>query len=128
MNLQVANFPRFEHVSLDRFFKRVDRTESNKEPESVPSTSCVSEIAACPPSPVADDPSTLPSPTSSPSSSQELFLPVHLMPAPVCQLLYCTIVLFKVLYCKIKNVLFFVCFLCIISVKSIVNLLQYSTI
>ena len=36
----------------------------------VPSTSGVSEIAACPPSPIADDPSALPSPTSSPSSSQ----------------------------------------------------------
>ena len=33
-------------------------------------------------------------------------------PAPVCQLLYCTTVLFKVLYCKITNVYFFVCFLC----------------
>ena len=41
-----------------------------------------------------------------------------------------TTVLFKVLYCKIKNVFFFlfICFLCIICVKSIINLLQYSTI
>ena len=31
------------------------------------------------------------------------------MPAPVCQLLYCTTVLFKVLYYKIKNVYFCVC-------------------
>ena len=38
------------------------------------------------------------------------------------QLLYCTTVLFKVLYCKIKKFsLFFVCFLCIICVKSITN-------
>ena len=57
-------------TSLDHFFKRVDRIESSKEPETVPSTSGVSEIAACPPSPIADDPSPLPSPTSSPSSSQ----------------------------------------------------------
>ena len=57
-------------TSLDRCFKRVDRIESSKELESVPSTSDVSEIAACPPSPIADDPSALPSPTSSPSSSQ----------------------------------------------------------
>ena len=56
--------------SLDRFFKRVDRIESSKEPEPVPSMSGVSEIAACLPSPIADDPSALPSPTSSPSSSQ----------------------------------------------------------
>ena len=33
------------------------------------------------------------------------------MPAPICQLLYCTTALFKVLYCKIKNVLFI--FLCL---------------
>ena len=57
-------------TSLDRFFKRVDRTESSKEPEPVPSMSGMSEIAACPPSPIADDPSALPSPTSSPPSSQ----------------------------------------------------------
>ena len=54
---------------LDRFFKRVDRIESSKEPEPVSSVSGVSEIAACPPSPIADDPSALPSSTSSPSSS-----------------------------------------------------------
>ena len=36
-----------------------------------------------------------------------------------CQLLYCTTVLFKVLYYKSKNVffIFYVCFLCIIYVK-----------
>ena len=102
-------------ISLDHFFKRVDRIESSKEPEPVPSTSGMSEIAACPPSPIADNPSARPSPTSSPSSSQQLFLPVHSMPAPVCQLLYCTTVLFKVLYCNIKNIfLIFVCFLCVI--------------
>ena len=57
-------------TSLDHFFKRVDRIECSKEPEPVPSVSGVSESAACPPSPIADDPSALPSPTSSPSSSQ----------------------------------------------------------
>ena len=57
-------------TSVDRFFKRVDRIESSKEVEPVPSPSAVSEIAARPPSPIADDPSALPSPTSSPSSSQ----------------------------------------------------------
>ena len=57
-------------TSLDRFFKRVNRIESKEEPEPVPSMSGVSEIAACPLSPVADDPSALQSPTSSPSSSQ----------------------------------------------------------
>ena len=55
----------------------------------VPAVSSMNETAALPLSPVADDPSALPSPTSSPSSSQQLFLPVHSMLAPVCQLLYC---------------------------------------
>ena len=35
-------------TSWDRFFKRVGRIESSKEPEPVPSASGVSEIAACP--------------------------------------------------------------------------------
>ena len=51
-------------TSLDPFFKRVDRIESIKKPEPVPSTSGMSEIAAWPPSPIADDPSALPSPTN----------------------------------------------------------------
>ena len=44
------------------FFKRADRIESSKEVElllSVSSVSGVSEIAACPPSPVVDDSSAL---------------------------------------------------------------------
>ena len=42
----------------------------------------------------------------------------------------CGTLLFKVYYYKIKNVFHFlcVCFLCIICVKSIINLSQYSTI
>ena len=44
--------------------------------------------------------------------------------APVCQLLYCITVLFKVQSCKIKNVNFL--FLCIICVKSVKSLLRYS--
>ena len=43
----------------------------------------------------------------------------------------CCTVLFRVLYCEIKNVVFIFCilfFLCIACVKSIINLLQYSTI
>ena len=84
-----------------------------------------SEVAACPPSPIADHPSALPSPTSSRSSIQWLFLPVLSMPALVCQLLYGTTVLSKVLYCMIKNVFFSfeACFLSVICVKSIINLL-----
>ena len=64
------NFKAYTQTSLDHFFKRVDRTESSKEPEPVPSRASVSEVSAFPPSPIADDPSTLPSPTSFPSSNQ----------------------------------------------------------
>ena len=53
MNLQVANFQRYERVS-----------GSSKEPEPLPSTSARSGIVACLPSPIADDPSALPSPIS----------------------------------------------------------------
>ena len=70
----------------------------------VPSTAGVSEIAACPPSPIAGDPSALPSPTSSLSSSVTL-LACSLDASPVYQLLDCTAVLFEVQYYKIKNIL-----------------------
>ena len=63
----------------------------------------------------------LQSPTFSPSSSQQLFLPVHFVSAPVWQL-------FKVLYCKIKNIFFIFCLLYITCVQSITSLSQYSTI
>ena len=61
---------------LDHFFKRIERIESSKELELVPSMSNESESAACPPSPVAADLSVLPSPTASPvSNSSRLFTP-----------------------------------------------------
>ena len=44
--------------------------ESSKQPQSVPSESGVSEITACPPSPIAGDLSALSSLTSLPSSGQ----------------------------------------------------------
>ena len=56
--------------SLDYFFKTANRIESSKEREPVPSTSGMNVTAACPSSPIADDPSARPSPTSFPSSSQ----------------------------------------------------------
>ena len=52
------------------------------------------------------------------------------MPAPVYELLYCTTVLSKELYCKSENVVLvfvFVYCLHIIYVESIANLLQFST-
>ena len=56
--------------SLSFFFfpKRVERIESSKEPEAVPSTSGVSEFAVCPPSSSAEDISA-PIPSVSPSSN-----------------------------------------------------------
>ena len=51
------------------------------------------------------------------------------MPIPVCQLVYCTTVLFKVLYCKIKTVLFFAFFKCIpfSSVQSLSRVRLFAT-
>ena len=57
-------------TSLDCFFQRVDRIESSKEPGPVPSASGVRAIAPRPLVPVADYPSAVSSPTSSPSTSQ----------------------------------------------------------
>ena len=54
-------------ISLDHFFKRVDIIEFIKEPEHVPG---MVETAVCLPSPIANSPSDLPPPVSSPSSSQ----------------------------------------------------------
>ena len=88
------------------FFK-VDRTEASKEPEPVPSSG-MSETAACPPSPTADNTSTLPSPTFSPVGNLScLFTRCQFL---ICQL--CTTLLYFSRYCivKIKNVLFFVFF------------------
>ena len=51
-------------------------------------------------------------------------LPVHSMPAPAGQLLYGTTLLFKVLYCKIKNVFFIFC-VCVLCIICLTVLLQY---
>ena len=72
----------------------------------VPSLSGMGDIAARPLPPVADHPSARPSPTSSPSSISSSCCLFTWCQPPVCQLLYRATVLFKVLYCKIKNVLF----------------------
>ena len=54
----------------------------------------MNEVAACPRSPIAENPSALLSPPVSPSPLSNL-LPVHSMPTPECQL-----------YCNIKNAYF----------------------
>ena len=89
-NHQVVNFQRCKRAS-----------GFSKEPEPVPSMSHVSESVVCPLSPVADPPSALLSPTSSPSSSHNSSC---LMTQ--CQPLYanCTTVLFKVLYFQFSSV------------------------
>ena len=106
------------------FFKKVDRIESGKEPEFCHQRQmwvklCFSLLLL-----LLTFSSTISHLPSSPSSNQWLFLPVHLMPI----LLYCTTVLFQ--YCSIRLKmfsLFFAFYVCITCLKSIINLLQYST-
>ena len=81
--------------------------QTSKMQMCIPSPSGLSETAACPPSPIGDDPSALPSPTSSATSSNSCLF-------TRCQPLYtscwnCTTVFFKVLGCKIKNIFFIFC-------------------
>ena len=55
-------------------------------------------------------------------------LPVHSVPVPVCQLLPCPVVLFKLLHCTVKNgflsFLSLLVFQCVICVRSIISLLR----
>ena len=132
---------RSERTTVKAHFSRLCSKYPMYEPSSfklskmkmyVPSTSDMSEIAACS---VfyrwwSFSSHLLPSPTSSRSSissSSCLFTRCQPLYASCCTY---TSILFKVLYCKIKNVFFIfsVCALCVICVKSILNLLQYSTI
>ena len=57
-------------MSWNHFFSRKKiELKPAKEPGTLPSASGMSDIAACPLSPIADDPSELPSPSSPPSST-----------------------------------------------------------
>ena len=64
----------------------------------------VSDPAARPLSTIADNFSALPSPTPSPCSVSNSSCLIPSMPAPVCQPLPWTTVLFMVLHCEIENV------------------------
>ena len=70
------------------FFKTVDRIKYSKEPESRPWKSGASEIGSWLLSTIADNQLAISFPISSMASIQKPFLPVHKMPATVCQLLY----------------------------------------
>ena len=76
--------PGCTQTSLDRFFKKVDRIESSNKPEPVSSMSGLSKIPACPPSPVADDPSAPPSVPTPVGNSSCLFTPCQ----PLCASCY----------------------------------------
>ena len=75
-NLQFVNFQRCERAS-----------GSSKEPEPVPSASGLSEIAACPPPPIADNPSTLPLLPPPVSNSSCLFMQWQPLHASCCTVL-----------------------------------------
>ena len=92
----------------------------------MPSTSSVREIAACPPSPIADNLSALPSLPSSPSSSKTFCLFTRCQ--PLCAS-YCTVLLYFSRYCTVRSKrfpLFCVC-LFFICVKSIINLCPWNS-
>ena len=107
------------------FFQEGRQIESSKKPEPVPSMSGMNETAACPPSPIVDNPSTLPflSPLPPPVSNFSCLF-------TQCQPLYtkcCIVLLYFSRYCTVRLKMFsliFVCFLCIICVKSIINLFE----
>ena len=82
--------------------KWVDRAESSKEPEPVPSVSSVSDIAACPPL-FADDPSALPSPTLSLLQSVTLLAcPLDASPSVPGAARCCTVLLYFLRYCTVR--------------------------
>ena len=89
------------------YFKRVDRIESRKEPGPETSMSGMSESAALPQTSTSHDPSAFILSPLSPLQSV-ILLPFHLMPAPVCQLLYC-MRLYDSRYCTVILKTFYFC-------------------
>ena len=86
------------------FFKRVDRIKSSKETQSAPSVSGMNEIAACFPSPIADDPSALLSPTF-----LSFLQSVTLLVCSLCTSCY-TVLLYFSRYCNVRWKMFIFCF------------------
>ena len=120
MNLQAANFQRCERVTtltlLEHFFKRVDRIESGKEPEPAINTSHEWNCSLCSISycwPFFS--STISHLLSLLQSVTLLAHPLTTSPCMPAVLLYFT------RYCTIRLKIF-VCFLCIVRVKSVITL------
>ena len=109
--------------SLGCFFKRVDRIETIKEPEPVPSTSGVSEIAACPLRPITDNPSALLSPTS--SHLQSVTLPACSLDASPCMPV--AVLYYHTFQSTIRLKKFFLNFLCFSSVQSLSRVRLFAT-
>ena len=103
------------------FFKRVDRIESSKEQESVPSALGMNKVAACCSSPISQDLLVLPSPPHPPPPPPSVtLLFCSLNACPLCQLLYS--ILYFPRYCTVglKSLLYFflcICLLCSSCVK-----------
>ena len=109
------------------FFQEGRQNWIQQRTRILPSTSGVSETAFFSPSPIADlQLYHLPPPLLSPISNSSCLFTWY---QPCCTVLryfstYCSMI--KNVFLKKKFSLFFVCFLYITYVKSIINLLQYS--
>ena len=112
MNIEVTRFQRCKHAS-----------GSSKEPEPVSLMSGVMKSL-----PTLSFSSTISHFLSLLQSVTLLACSLDASPCmPTVVLYYCTYKI-RVLYCKIRDVYFCICFLHMTCVKSFINLLQYSTI
>ena len=98
-------------MALDYLLRRVNRIESSKEPEPVPPTSDVGEMLALALHLLLL--TLLQLYHLPPLSLLQLviLLACSLVADPVCQMLPCTMVVFKVVYYEIKNVYFLFVFM-----------------
>ena len=123
LSLIDSNFLMFHYlVFVAKTPNTVSPLKLSKVWTCIPSTWGLSEFAACPQSDIAEDPSALP---PSVANSSCLFARCQ----PLYASCYTLLLHFSRYYTvRLKMFHFCVCFLCIICVKSIINLLQYSTI